>query len=145
MSLSGTRPPGDDKVSMLTIHTHTNPWGRLKWPYAITRLIAHFICGWMSARVICKVRKSMVIHDTECPYWDQVSLNNTNQTYLVLIGKIGSGWLDGTIIHLLFNKMKTWPKVTSSESCPDFSLIILRVCLALKSLVASILPVGVSA
>ena len=24
--------------------------------------------------------KSMVIHDTECPYWDQVSLNNTNQT-----------------------------------------------------------------
>ena len=24
--------------------------------------------------------KSMVIHDTKCPYWDQVSLNNTNQT-----------------------------------------------------------------
>ena len=24
--------------------------------------------------------KSMVIHDTECPYWGQVSLNNTNQT-----------------------------------------------------------------
>ena len=24
--------------------------------------------------------KSMVIHDTECPYWDQVSLNNTNQS-----------------------------------------------------------------
>ena len=24
--------------------------------------------------------KNMVIHDTECPYWDQVSLNNTNQT-----------------------------------------------------------------
>ena len=23
---------------------------------------------------------SMVIHDTEYPYWDQVSLNNTNQT-----------------------------------------------------------------
>ena len=21
----------------------------------------------------------MVIHDTECPYWDQVSLNNTSQ------------------------------------------------------------------
>ena len=29
------------------------------------------------------LEKSMVIHDTECPYWDQVSLNNTkpNQTY----------------------------------------------------------------
>ena len=25
-------------------------------------------------------KNSMVIHDTECPYWDQVSLNNTNQT-----------------------------------------------------------------
>ena len=24
--------------------------------------------------------KSMVIHDTECPFWDRVSLNNTNQT-----------------------------------------------------------------
>ena len=24
--------------------------------------------------------KNMVIHDIECPYWDQMSLNNTNQT-----------------------------------------------------------------
>ena len=35
--------------------------------------------------------KSMVIHDTKCPYWDQVSLNNTNQTcnddYLCKPGK----------------------------------------------------------
>ena len=29
--------------------------------------------------------KSMVIHDTECPYWDQVSLNNTNQTKSVAL------------------------------------------------------------
>ena len=27
--------------------------------------------------------KSMVIHDTECPSWDQVSLNNTNQTCFI--------------------------------------------------------------
>ena len=36
-----------DKVSMLT-HTCTHPhkpWGRLKWPYAITRLTAHFMCS----------------------------------------------------------------------------------------------------
>ena len=33
--------------------------------------------GLMSDMVTCKFRKSMVIHDTECPYWDQVSLNNT--------------------------------------------------------------------
>ena len=25
--------------------------------------------------------KNMVIHDIECPYWDQMSLNNTDQTY----------------------------------------------------------------
>ena len=28
--------------------------------------------------------KSMVIHDTECPFWDQASLNNTNQTFTSL-------------------------------------------------------------
>ena len=32
----------------------------------------------MSNLVIYKFRKSIVIHDNECPYWDQVSLNNTN-------------------------------------------------------------------
>ena len=42
------------------------------------------MCGFISDLVICKFRKSMVIHDTECPYWDQVSLNNTNQTKLKL-------------------------------------------------------------
>ena len=26
------------------------------------------MCGLMSDLVICKFRKSMVIHDTECPY-----------------------------------------------------------------------------
>ena len=34
----------------------------------------------MSDVVIYKFRKSMIIHDTECSYWDQVSLNNTNLT-----------------------------------------------------------------
>ena len=32
------------------------------------------LCGHMSDLVICKFRNIMVIHDTECPYWDQVSL-----------------------------------------------------------------------
>ena len=35
----------------------TNPWGKLKWPCAITRLTAHFMCGLMSDLVICKFRK----------------------------------------------------------------------------------------
>ena len=38
------------------------------------------MCGLMSCLVVCKFRKSMVIHDTECPYWDEVSLNSTNHT-----------------------------------------------------------------
>ena len=38
------------------------------------------MCGLMSDLVICKFRESMVIYDTECPYWFQMSLNNTNQT-----------------------------------------------------------------
>ena len=38
------------------------------------------MCGLMSDLVICNFRKSMVTHDTECPYWDQVSLNNTKPT-----------------------------------------------------------------
>ena len=36
--------------------------------WAITRLTAHFVCGLMSDLVICKFRKCMVIHDTECPH-----------------------------------------------------------------------------
>ena len=36
----------------------------------------------MSDLVICKFRKYVVIHDTECPYWNQVSLNNINPTQL---------------------------------------------------------------
>ena len=38
------------------------------------------MCSLMSDLMISKFRKTMVIHDTECPYWDQVSLNNTNPT-----------------------------------------------------------------
>ena len=48
-----------------------NPKGRL-WPSEITRLTAHFMCGLVSDLVICKFGKSIVIHDTECPYKDQV-------------------------------------------------------------------------
>ena len=57
--------------------THTNQWGRLKWPPAITRLTDHFTCGLTSGLVICELRKELVIHDTESPHWDQVSLKTT--------------------------------------------------------------------
>ena len=54
---------------------------------SITRLTAHFVCGLMSDLVIWKFRRIMVIHDTECPYWDHVSLNNTNQTICINYNK----------------------------------------------------------
>ena len=44
------------------------------WPYAITRLTVHFVHGLMSDLVIWSKEMSMVIHDTECPYWVQVWL-----------------------------------------------------------------------
>ena len=50
---------------------------KINLPSAITRQAAHVMCGLMSDLVICNHRKEMVMHDTECPYCDQVSLNNT--------------------------------------------------------------------
>ena len=59
---------GLDKASMLThIYPH-NPLKRLKWPYAITRLTTQFMCGLMFDLVLCKFKKSMIIHDIQCPY-----------------------------------------------------------------------------
>ena len=75
---------GADKVSRAYVNpyipTH-KPLRRIK-VYVITRLILNLLFGvaLMSDLVICKFRKSMVLQDTECPYWDQVSLNNTNHT-----------------------------------------------------------------
>ena len=56
-----------DEVSMLTHTYHTNLWGRLKWPYATTRLTIYFVCGLMSNVVICKL-------ETCGHTWHQMSL-----------------------------------------------------------------------
>ena len=66
-------PLGVDEVSMLT-HTYPHkPQRKIKVTiYAIARMTANFLCGLTSDLVICKFRKSRVIYDTECPYWDQV-------------------------------------------------------------------------
>ena len=86
-------PSGVIKWVCSPICTLTNSWGKLKWPYAITRLISHFMCGLMSDLVICKFKKSMVIHDTECPFWDHVSLiNNTKLNFLTRFS-LGETWL----------------------------------------------------
>ena len=44
--------------------------------YLRTRLTAHVMCGMTFDLEIFKLRKILVIYDTECSYWDQVSLNN---------------------------------------------------------------------
>ena len=73
-----TSPLEGDKVSMFT-HTYPHkPPRNIK--VTTCNHQADFMCGLMSCLVVCKFRKSMVIHDTECPYWDEVSLNNTNHT-----------------------------------------------------------------
>ena len=65
-------PSGVIKWVCSPIHTHTNPWGRLAWSYAIFRLTAHFMCGLISDLVICKFRKvwsymtSNVLTETRC-------------------------------------------------------------------------------
>ena len=75
-----------DKVSMLTHIFPHKPLRKIEVTTAcickITRLTANFImCSLMSDMLICKFIKSVVIHDTECPYWDQVSLNNTKPNF----------------------------------------------------------------
>ena len=47
-------PSGVINWVCLPMHTCTNPWGILKWSYAITRLTANFMCGLTSDLVICK-------------------------------------------------------------------------------------------
>ena len=56
---------------------------RSEFRFILTRsrsgmLTAHFVCGLTSELMICKFSRSIVIHDTECPYCDQLSLNNPN-------------------------------------------------------------------
>ena len=52
------------------IHTHTKPWGRLKWPYAITRLTVHCTWNLVSDLVICYAKVSDTIYDAKCPHLD---------------------------------------------------------------------------
>ena len=60
-------------------HTYPHkPLRKIKVTMCNHQADSQLCIGLMSDLVNCKFRKIMVIHDTECPYWDQVSLNNTN-------------------------------------------------------------------
>ena len=101
-----------DKVSMLS-HIY---------PHKSLRKIELTICNhqadsllyvWpnRSDLVICNFRKSMVIHDTECPYWDQVSLNSTkpNQTKMCQPAWCPHHWREANReVHFLMLKLSPW-------------------------------------
>ena len=67
------------------------------------------MCGLMSDLVICKFRKSMVIHDIECPYWDQVSLNNTkpNHPFTSELQTYESKWYI-KMVHIYIHVNQLW-------------------------------------
>ena len=74
-------PLGVIKFSMLT-HTypHNTP-RKIKSDHMQSPGWQPTLCvAWCQIWWFASLDKSMVIHDTECPYWDQVSLNNTNPT-----------------------------------------------------------------
>ena len=78
-------PLRGDKVSVLThIYPH-KPLRKIKVTTCNHQADSPLYVCVMSDLVICKFWKSMVIHDTECRYWDQVSLNNTNPRGLASI------------------------------------------------------------
>ena len=73
-------------MSML-IHTYLHkPLRKVKCPSTTTRLTAHFMCGLMPDLVFASIGKEYVMDDSECPYGDEVSLNNTNSyKYLCMV------------------------------------------------------------
>ena len=102
----GASPLGD-KESMLT-HIY---------PHKARRKIDHmqnhqadsplYVWPYVWSADLHLLIKSMVIHDTECPYWDQVSLNNTNQTcprHNSALTVQKSGLKHRSSIHLLLPK-----------------------------------------
>ena len=64
------------------MHTYAYPWGRLSGclqssPWQTTLCVASYLMWWFASK-----ETGVVIHDTEFPYWNQVSLKNTTQTFI---------------------------------------------------------------
>ena len=70
---------GGGKVNMLAhIHTHTNPEEDLSGHMQSPGWQPIILAAWCLLWWITNIERSVVIHDTEYPCWDQVSSNNTN-------------------------------------------------------------------
>ena len=55
------------------------------------------MCGLMSDLLNWKFRKSMVTHETDCPHWAHVSLNNTSQTKPIWRSILTNSKIDGSL------------------------------------------------
>ena len=64
-------------MSMLTQTYQHKSQRKFTLPLAITRLTANLMCGQVFNLVVSKHTEEF-IHDTECPYCYEVSLNKTN-------------------------------------------------------------------
>ena len=64
--------------NQIIVYQH-KPLRKIKLPSPIARLTLTLLVAWCLIWWFASIEKSMVVHDTECPYWDQVSLNNTTQ------------------------------------------------------------------
>ena len=79
---SSAQSLGVIKWAMLTHAYLRIPLRKIKWLFAIITLtdtlcVASYLMWWFASK-----ETGMVIHDTEFPYWDQVSLKNTTQTFI---------------------------------------------------------------
>ena len=68
---------GGDKARMLTYTYPHKHLGKIKVVICNHQVDSLFFLWLISTLVICKLL-SMVVRDTECPCWNQVSLHNTN-------------------------------------------------------------------
>ena len=96
------------------VHTHTNTGGRLSGHLQSPGSTG----GLMSDLMICKynIEKSMIIHDTECPYRDQVSLSNTKQTMPLMREPTGTSRCFTQVllgsVRIVHTAQKFWTSLT---------------------------------
>ena len=53
-----------------------NPTSYMYCTMTVHRQVGRWLCRWLCGDLQAQ-KKSMIIHDTEYPYWNKVALNNT--------------------------------------------------------------------
>ena len=104
------------------IHTHTNPWGSLVTIYnhQATSPLHEWPVAYESGDLEILESVCMVIHDTKFPYWDQVSLHNTNTNPLIIIMDIDYSVVYFPLsigLNIFYLEEKDWARHTTRH-CP---------------------------